>query len=146
MALRIFFLPHLSASTPDGISVTNVVRDIIGRTGNIDLAALSAVVEVDVDHEWGKEIQIVNNELYCNKFLVYENLAPSSLHYHRNKHKTFKVVKGRVLITREYGIGEEVVVPSGHWHQMRALEIPSVLDEVSTHHDDSDTYRFESKK
>jgi len=126
-----------------GFSTTNVVEDIIRRHQHLSLSSLCKYLEVHDDHTWGHEIWIVNNPDYCSKLLVLENRAPSSLHYHALKKETFKVLQGRVFIGREYSEGEEVAVPRDIRHQFRAIEVPSIIAEASTHHDDSDTYRVD---
>ena len=128
--------------TPD-ISTANIIDAIMQGRQHIDLSAFAQVAEVHDDHEWGYEIWVVNNPLYCHKFLVLENGIAGSLHYHKEKHETFRVLAGEVAITRRYRVGEDVIIPPNTLHQFRALTFPTILNEVSTHHEDSDTYRVE---
>lgn len=133
----------------------------------IALEPLAQAVETDADHDWGYELRLVNTPLYCGKFLVYTNNAyPGSLHYHEKKTETFKVLDGKLTIVREYRAGDlrpvgaavqeshgrvylmqefepggEIIVPAGYRHQVRAESSTAVILEVSTHHQDSDTYR-----
>jgi hypothetical protein len=65
---------------------------------------------------WGEEIIIENNENYCGKILVFEPECKFSMHYH--------VVRQR----------------PGQPHQLESLTYGRIF-EVSTHHEDSDSYR-----
>ena len=100
---------------------------------------------------WGSEETLVNNEEYCAKYLFFNKGSQFSSHYHINKRETFIVLSGRIKIT---GIdlsdastfsftlttGGIVEVPRFAVHQVMALEDSKIL-EVSTHHEDSDSYR-----
>ena len=107
------------------------------------------------DHKWGYEIWLVNNKRYCGKLLVLENTTPSSLHYHKKKTETFIVLSGRAKIVRvsKTGLttagmmmpGDSVTIPKRLTHRFQAVEGDAVILEVSTHHEDSDTYRVEEQ-
>ena len=138
----------------------------------IDIKALknSGKVLVDDYHLWGYQLRFVNTEKYCGKFLVLENSTPGSLHYHKIKKETFIVLKGKVylvgyehrkhdeyyqdeapLFCNQYGVGETITIPEWCIHQMQLVINPdvdfakqyAVILEVSTHDDDSDTYRVQ---
>jgi len=110
---------------------------------------------VERKHRWGYERWIVNEGEYCAKLLVLENGEYSSKHYHSEKKETFIVLGGRVLLHRWYGddssdsegetmkVSDMATIPSGITHKFRGIETPAVILEVSTHHDDGDTYRVE---
>lgn len=101
---------------------------------------------------WGREIWIDNNEKYCGKILEFKKGAKFSMHYHLIKEETFYILQGSVCLTyynlenaQEVGailqIGSSIRIPSGVPHQIAALE-DSLIVEVSTHHEDSDSYRI----
>jgi mannose-6-phosphate isomerase-like protein (cupin superfamily) len=109
--------------------------------------------------EWGKEIWMANNEKYCGKKLILEKGKRCSFHYHKNKDETFYIDKGRILMEikglalRESGMcyldkefvmksGESIRIFPGTMHRFSGLE-KSVIIEISTHHEENDSYRFE---
>ena len=49
---------------------------------------------------WGSEDILVNDEEngYCGKILTVDNTHQSSIHYHRKKIETFKVLEGKLLL------------------------------------------------
>ena len=101
---------------------------------------------------WGFEKWITNSELYCGKILYIIKDRKCSWHYHKNKHETFYVQSGSILL--RYGIdfdiknstqmilnkGDHFVVPPMLVHQMEGIE-DTELFEFSTLHEDSDSYR-----
>lgn len=100
---------------------------------------------------WGEELIIENNELYCGKLLIFKKGCKFSMHYHMNKDETWYVHRGRFLYrwidTQTAELHEEGIVPGnvvrqkpGQPHQLEAIE-GGVIFEVSTHHEDSDSYR-----
>ncbi len=115
----------------------------------LDLLKTSGRVEVDEDHEWGYQLRFVNEPEYCGKLLILENTTPGSLHSHPLKKETFIILQGRVAMFRG-GKGVLVMNPGdtctflpGEKHQMWALNIISVIMEVSTHDSDEDIVRHE---
>lgn len=122
----------------------------------IDLDELRGKVEVDDDHKWGYELRLVNEPEYCGKLLVLESKESSSLHYHKEKKETFIVLSGDVKLTYyssddrgEYAvnivlhIGSVITLLPLQKHQFRAINNTRArILEVSTHHEDSDTYRI----
>lgn len=128
-----------------GFSTTSLIDSIFTSAGAISLKNIGKVVEIDDDHDWGKQYKFINNEFYCTKFLELSNTKPGSLHYHKDKHETFKILTGEVYVIRLYKPGESIDMPQGTEHQMRAKVPNSVIVEASTHDDDSDTYRVDSE-
>lgn len=105
---------------------------------------------VDDDHAWGFEVRLVNEDEYCCKLLAFiEPGVTGSFHYHANKKETFILLSGVVYIresrldisttTREYGA--TFTVKPGERHSIEAVGGPALILEVSTHHEDDDTYR-----
>jgi mannose-6-phosphate isomerase-like protein (cupin superfamily) len=104
-----------------------------------------------VEKGWGHEVIIVNNELYCGKILHFNRGGKFSMHYHLNKKETWYVSTGlfrfRWINTKNADIIEESLKPGdtitnevGEPHQLICLEEGDIF-EVSTHHQDSDSYR-----
>jgi len=100
----------------------------------------------NVGKEWGSEEWIVNNEKYCGKIL---NLKPGfrgSIHYHKNKHETFYLLEGKILLELPpeekiiMNPGDVQILPPLKKHRFTPLENSKII-EFSTHHEDSDTYR-----
>ena len=100
---------------------------------------------------WGEEIIIENNEMYCGKVLIFNQGCKFSMHYHMNKDETWYVEYGEFLYrwidTETADINEEKLVEGdvvrqrpGQPHQLEALSNGRIF-EVSTHHEDSDSYR-----
>ncbi|TSC68814.1 MAG: cupin [Parcubacteria group bacterium Gr01-1014_56] len=101
---------------------------------------------------WGAEIWIINNEKYCGKLLKFNKGAMFSDHFHKNKDETWYVLDGKLelrhynlenadRIISELGPGSVVHIPPSTPHQLIALE-PSIVLEVSTPHEESDSYRI----
>lgn len=100
---------------------------------------------------WGEELIIENNELYCGKLLIFKKDCKFSMHYHMVKDETWYVQSGtflyRFIDTRtadivEIGLktGDIVRQKPGQPHQLIACS-DGVIFEVSTHHEDADSYR-----
>jgi mannose-6-phosphate isomerase len=103
-------------------------------------------------HKWGTALIIENNEIYCCKLLRFLQKHRTSLQYHKNKDETLYVQSGQFIF--EYKIGEKEFSESVHpgekirfkpgtIHRVSALTEGEIL-EVSTHHEDSDTYQLET--
>ncbi|MDP2652238.1 MAG: cupin domain-containing protein [bacterium] len=101
---------------------------------------------------WGEEVWIINNDKYCGKLLKFNKGASFSDHYHINKDEAWYVLEGKLelryynlanadRIVTEIRIGSVVHVPPNTPHQLIALE-PSTIIEVSTPHDEMDSYRI----
>lgn len=100
---------------------------------------------------WGEEIIIENNEMYCGKVLIFNQGCKFSMHYHMIKDETWYVEYGEFLYrwidTETADVNEEKLVEGdvvrqrpGQPHQLEALSNGRIF-EVSTHHEDSDSYR-----
>ena len=100
---------------------------------------------------WGEEIIIENNENYCGKVLVFNKGCKFSMHYHMNKDETWWVEYGEFIyrwIDTETAEMNEVKLEEGDVvrqrpgqpHQLEAISNGRIF-EVSTHHEDSDSYR-----
>lgn len=106
-----------------------------------------------VDKAWGREIIFANNDMYCGKLLVYDKAGTKgSMHFHMKKHETFYVQQGKFILrwidTNSSRIYEETLHVGDTWvnkpgmpHQIESLTNNSIIFEVSTHHDDEDSYR-----
>ena len=102
---------------------------------------------------WGREVWLVNNDLYCGKILEILKGKRCSLHFHKIKTESFFLRAGRLKVTVkespsaaiveqfELAAGECMDIPRGLVHQMEALE-DSELFEFSTRHFDSDSNRI----
>lgn len=102
-----------------------------------------------VNKVWGKEICMANTDLYCGKKLILDKGKRCSMHFHKIKDETFYIDKGKILIEREGK--EEIMFPKDTirikpniYHRFNGLE-DSVIIEISTHHDDEDSYRLEGQ-
>lgn len=105
---------------------------------------------------WGYEEWIVNNDLYCGKRLHFTQLDGStSLHFHVKKHETMYVESGFfeiIVADVTNGLkkhlflyeGDSVEIVPYLPHRIIAREVPAVLVEFSTHHDDDDSCRVEA--
>ena len=111
-----------------------------------------------VKKSWGLEVVLFNEDCYCLKLLFFNNQSKGSFHYHKIKTETFYLVEGSVTVRHiedtlpPYRFSERCVDETtlsisegfhckpGTLHQIVAHK-ESVVLEVSTHHQDSDTYR-----
>ena len=100
---------------------------------------------------WGNELIIENNEMYCGKLLRFKGGCKFSMHYHMNKDETWYVQKGKFVYrwidTENADMNESILRKGdvvrqrpGQPHQLMALT-DGLIFEVSTHHEDSDSYR-----
>jgi mannose-6-phosphate isomerase-like protein (cupin superfamily) len=97
---------------------------------------------------WGYEKWLENNDKYCCKLLSLNKGFQCSLHYHKEKDEMFLVTAGHVRL--EFGgevmflrPGNFVRIVPGTYHRFRGIE-DSIIIEVSTHHEDADSYRLET--
>jgi len=108
--------------------------------------------ECNVPKEWGHEVIIANNELYCAKLLVLKKGCKFSMHYHMIKDETWFVDEGsfiyRWIDSETEKVYEQHLYPGdtvrqlpGKPHQLEAIT-DGVVFEVSTQHFDSDSYRI----
>lgn len=103
--------------------------------------------------KWGNEIILHNDEKYCGKLLRFFKGSRFSMHFHINKDETWYVNKGifnlRYIDTKTADVYNEVIeegtiieVEKGTPHQLIAVTDGEIF-EVSTPHDDNDSYRIE---
>jgi hypothetical protein len=107
-----------------------------------------------VEKGWGSEDIWISNDLYCSKFMHFDEGAQFSMHFHAKKTETWYVQSGSFCVwylntmtaskyAYELNKGDtwtnEVCEP----HQLEALEDDSVIFEVSTPDDPRDSYRVE---
>jgi mannose-6-phosphate isomerase-like protein (cupin superfamily) len=110
--------------------------------------------------KWGYELWIENNDLYCGKHLHVLPNKWCSVHYHKIKHETFYVISGELklqfskeldLEIWEKSLVAEIIIPKGcsfvlepmTAHRLVSnLNYPCDFIEISTHHDDLDSYRL----
>ena len=118
---------------------------------NIDVNIKSPL---KVEKKWGYELWIHNDEEYCGKLLVFNNIGDKfSMHYHLKKKETWYIQKGAFIFnwidvenaklnTKILSTGDCVVIERGLPHQLEAMWGESIVFEVSTQHFDEDSYRI----
>ena len=100
---------------------------------------------------WGEELIIENNDMYCGKLLKFKKGCKFSMHYHMIEDETWYVEEGefiyRWIDTETAEVEVNRLYPKdivrqrpGQPHQLEAVT-DGVVFEVSTHHEDSDSYR-----
>lgn len=99
---------------------------------------------------WGYEKWLENNDKYCCKLLVLNKGYQCSLHYHNEKDEMFYVSKGYVRLESDGKVsymkeGNFTRILPGTKHRFRGME-DSVIIEVSTHHEESDSHRIEESR
>jgi len=97
---------------------------------------------------WGTEEWLVNTDKYCGKFLNLKQGYRCSMHYHKNKDETFYILKGKVLMEYSGGfmvmnVNDSLRIHPNERHRFTGIKNSTIL-EVSTHHEDNDSYREES--
>ena len=111
-----------------------------------------------VEKAWGREIIFANyggeHVNYCGKLLIHDQAGSrGSMHFHMRKHETFYVQQGKFKIrwidVTNAKINEEILEIGDTWtnepgrpHQIEALVNNSIIIEVSTFHEDRDSYRI----
>lgn len=115
---------------------------------NITLEDIKKYGTVHEGHKWGYEVWIENTDDYCGKFLVLTNKIKGSLHYHKIKRETFIILHGKIRLrvgdsVLELEEHDKVFVDRETLHQFQAITATAVIMEISTHHDDSDSYKIE---
>lgn len=105
---------------------------------------------------WGTELWIVNEKLYCLKYLKLIPGYQCSIHAHKKKSETFIGIAGNVMIAFHdatgrtekvvgLGPGDTVNMPAKQYHSFQANNV-SWFAEVSTHHDDADVIRLQESR
>lgn len=104
----------------------------------------------EVPKAWGREIWIINTNLYCGKILEMNQGYSFSKQIHLVKDETLWLYEGEIIMQYNEVIwkmkpGNIQRVKPGDKHKVTALEY-SIIIEFSTHHDDKDVIRFENSK
>lgn len=117
-------------------------------------------MEKTVLKKWGYELWIENNDQYCGKHLHVLPDKWCSVHYHKNKKETFYIISGELKLQYdshfirsfwEKNMVKEIVLKKGESFTLEPLiahrftsnnNYPCDFIEVSTHHDDNDSYRI----
>lgn len=106
-----------------------------------------------VEKGWGGEIVIRNDSRYCGKILQFKEGFEGSGHIHRDKTESWFIHSGEFILTvidSDTGAKEPIVLKVGDvihlepciFHKVHCVKAGEIF-EVSTHHEDSDTYRIE---
>ena len=115
-----------------------------------------------VDKSWGYEDIFVTNDKYCAKYLVFDKAgSKTSMHFHKDKHETWTVIKGSFLLryihTDIAEVKERILtVPEPDArpihrifpidplmpHQLIALDDGATMLEISTMDSVEDNYRL----
>ncbi|GEM_PF-45999 len=145
----------------DAAHLANVAGAIVVQkpgTATISAEELASALQAEhhiesipvVPKVWGYEKWLENNDKYCSKLLSLNKGYQCSLHYHEFKDETFVVTQGHVRLE----LGKEVHhlregnfmrIPPGMHHRFTGIE-DSLIIEVSTHHDEADSYRLEESR
>lgn len=107
-----------------------------------------------VSKSWGYELWLANNKDndYCGKILFIKERHSTSMHFHVNKHETFYVLEGMLkveVIHTDTATTEKHIVIQGDTfevdraipHKLVAMNGSVKFVEISTFHEDSDSYR-----
>ena len=108
------------------------------------------------DHNWGIEINWTNSENYSGKLLVFPKAgAKTDLIVHKNRRKSWFVNAGKFkisLIDVKTGQLKETILEEGKIadlsemspHRLEAMEPNSIIFEVGTADDTTDTFILDS--
>ena len=107
-----------------------------------------------VNKDWGSELWLANNKEhdYCGKILTVNPGFSTSLHFHSSKHETFYVLEGELEVvtidteTTESTStflqpGDAFEISQNVPHRLCANGVHVKFVEVSTFHEDGDSYR-----
>ena len=100
---------------------------------------------------WGSEEIWTTNNKYCSKFMHFNTGAKFSMHFHREKEETWRVMSGKFLLRfiqtnnakvfeYEGTEGDVFHIAPLHPHQVVCIEAGTIL-EVSTPDSVEDNYR-----
>jgi len=115
---------------------------------NIFSAVEKATINL-VKKPWGREFWLVNTELYCIKIIECQSGVWSSdgrYHFHMDKDETFLVITGALILDVDTGIehklesGERFRISPFTRHRFKSHMHFCRFIEISTHHEDSDSY------
>jgi len=94
-----------------------------------------------IEKPWGREIWLAHNDRYAFKLIEFKAGSRSSLQYHKHKHETIYVDKGRLeveadnghgqLVSAILGPGDIIENPPMRRHRVKAIEDVRIF-EVST--------------
>ena len=118
------------------------------------------VMGLIVKKDWGEELWIENNELYCGKKITNNGIWSSkgNFHYHPIKDETFYVAKGKLRVdvalekngwinTSILSEGMKIRIKPTIKHRFKALTKLCEFIEFSTSHKEEDSIRcFWDKK
>ncbi len=104
-----------------------------------------------VEKGWGHEHIWVTNDMYCSKFMYFNEGAHFSMHFHAKKEETWYVMDGKFKLefinTENAQITTLYLYPGDQWHnralvphKLTALANGTIL-EVSTPDSVEDNYR-----
>ncbi|MEK7232580.1 MAG: cupin domain-containing protein [Elusimicrobiota bacterium] len=90
-----------------------------------------------VPKPWGHEIIFARSKKYVGKIIVIEKGHRLSLQFHRRKHESLMVLRGRLKLllgkkTRAVGPGSAFTIPPNTIHRFGATKWRVTLIEVST--------------
>jgi mannose-6-phosphate isomerase-like protein (cupin superfamily) len=114
-----------------------------------------------IPKKWGYELIIENNDLYCGKHLHVAPYKQCSVHYHKIKKETFYIIEGTLLLEFSKSLSkndwlennniQKIILKKGDSFTIEPLIAHRFLSanksscdfiEISTHHDDEDSYRL----
>ena len=93
------------------------------------------------------EYWVVNIPQYCGKVLYLKKGHTCPLHYHKEKHETFFIWKGKVEMEVDgekvlMKPGDVLIMEQGKKHKFTALEEDAIIFEFSGEHKEEDSYFF----
>ena len=106
-----------------------------------------------IEKGWGRELVYADEEQYCGKLLIYDNVgSTSSMHFHKEKKESWYVLQGSFdynvintntgkIISSIFNTGDTCTNHPFTIHQVVAREANSVILEVSTRDSMSDNFR-----
>jgi sialic acid synthase SpsE len=90
------------------------------------------------------------NHIYCKKLLILLAGQCNPKHFHKIKDESFICISGKVEVELNKKIfiiepGESIRIPPGIDHKITNLYKASIIEEISTHHEPSDSYYIDEK-
>lgn len=113
-----------------------------------DVESFTDHAEKTVEKDWGVEYWLENNPDYCLKLIELYQGKECSFHFHKNKKETFIMLQGIMeLYIHHFGMkylypGNKVTLDKNTVHRFRGIAEDNFFLEVSTFHEDSDSYRI----
>jgi len=95
---------------------------------------------------WGERWLLRQDSTHANSYLKLRAGTRCSWHRHREKYNLFVVLSGKVGIVTADGevtltVGQEFSVAPGVWHEFRAYEDSTMIEEMFVEYDDGDIER-----